>query len=111
MAQRNSSLTAGSSINGVRQQSTSGPPVQDFVTVAVLPPRLPADMATPTGLGPADAFAWDESLNWTHNQKMDQAEEEYRGAKKWMKKAGITTQRKKANDTPPFIFRKVPYDV
>lgn len=95
--------------SGVRHQSMSGPPVQELVTVAVLPPRLPSDMAAPTGLGPAEAFSWDESINWSHNQKINQPEPT--SSKKFMRKIGLTTQRQKATDKPPFIFRKVPYDV
>lgn len=109
MAGRKESITAFSS-SGVRHQSASGAPAQEFVTVAVLPPRLPPDMASPTGVGTADAFAWDEAVNWSHNQKIDQTPSDPKGAKKFMKKIGVSTERKKANDMPPFIMRKVPYD-
>lgn len=87
----------------------SGPPTQDMVKVAVLPPRLPENMAPPTGLGPADAFSWDEAVNWTHNEKLGKAEPTER--KKFMRGIGLTTQRKAARDGPPFVFREVPYDV
>lgn len=80
----------------------------DFVTVAVLPQRLPEDVAPPTGIGAAAAFDWDERVNWVHNERLDKPEAT--GSKKWMRKAGLTSQRKKANDKPPFIFRKIPYD-
>lgn len=104
-------ITAENSRRGVRQQSASGPPTQEFVTIAVLPPRLPEGVAPPTGLGPADTFSWDESINWSHNEKIDRPENEPTGAQKWLRKSGLTTKRKKANDKPPYIFRKVPYDV
>lgn len=110
MAQRTQSITA-TSRTGARQQSASGPPTQEMVTVAVLPPRLPPDMASPTGVGTADVFAWDEAVNWSHNQKIDQNEPEAKGSRKWMKKIGVSTDRKKATDMPPFIMRKVTYDV
>lgn len=111
MSERKPSLTAENGARGIRQQSASGPPTQEFVTVAVLPPRLPPGMAPPTGLGPADVFSWDERVNWVHNDKLDTPENAPKGAKKWFKKAGLTTQRKKATDLPPFIHRQVPYDV
>lgn len=111
MSQRNMSITATTATRGARHQSASGPPTQEFVTVAVLPPRLPADVAPPTDLGPADVFSWDESVNWRHNEKIDKPEDKPTGAKKWIKKAGLTTKRKSASDKPPFIMRQVPYDV
>lgn len=111
MSQLKPNLTAENGARGVRQQSTSGPPTQEFVTVAVLPPRLPEGMAPPTGLGPADIFSWDESINWVHNEKIIKPENEPKGAKAWIKKAGLTTQRKKATEMPPFIHRQVPYDM
>lgn len=109
MAQRTQSITASTS-GGVRHQSASGAPAQEFVTVAVLPPRLPPDMASPTGVGTADAFSWDEAVNWSHNQKINQTEPDPKGAHKFMRKIGVSTERKKANEMPPFIMRKVPYD-
>lgn len=109
MTSRKESITAVSS-KGVRHQSASGAPAQEFVTVAVLPPRLPPDMASPTGVGTADAFAWDEAVNWSHNQKINQDQPDPKGPRKWMHKIGVSTERKKANDMPPFIMRKVPYD-
>lgn len=93
----------------VRKQSMAGAPMQDMVKVAVLPPRLPEDMAAPTGLGPADCMAWDESVNWKHNEKLDKPEAT--GSKKFLRGIGLTTQRKKKSDTPPFTFREVPYDM
>jgi hypothetical protein len=110
MTERTTSITA-TSAKGARHQSISGPPAQEFVTVAVLPPRLPENMAAPTGIGTADAFAWDEAINWSHNQPINQNEQEPKGSKKMWKKMGVTTQRKKATDMPPFMMRKVPYDV
>ena len=95
-----------------RTQSASGPPVQEVVTVAVLPPRLAPGTAPPTGIAASDAFSWDEAVNWQHNEKLTQGPENLSKAKGLSRKIGFTTQRKKANeDTPPFIFRKVPYDV
>lgn len=87
----------------------SGPPTQEMVKVAVLPPRLPADMGAPTGLGPAEAFSWDESLNWRHNEKIDQPQPT--NSKKFLRTIGLTTQRKASREGPPFIFREVPYEV
>lgn len=93
-----------------RTQSVSDPPTMELVKVAVLPPRLPADMAPPTGVGAADVFSWDESVNWIHNEKLDE-EKKVSSTKNFMRKAGLTTKREKANaDTPPFVFRQVPYD-
>lgn len=98
-----------------RKQSAAGPPTQEFVSVAVLPPRLPANMAPPTGLGPAEALSWDERLNWRHNEAI---QEESSGQQKqkrkgsFLKRAGLTTERQaRNNDNPPFTFRQVPYDV
>ena len=92
-----------------RTQSASGPPSKDMVSVAVLPPRLKGGMAPPTGLGPAEAFSWDESLNWQHNDPIE--EKDVGKAKGFLRKTGITTQRKKANpDLPPFVLRQIPYD-
>ena len=103
---RKESVTRG----GARAQSISGPPVMEVITVAVLPPRLPPGVAPPTGLGAADAMAWDERVNWMHNEQIEE-QREPTSSKKFLRKAGITTQRKKANaEIPPFVFRKVPYD-
>lgn len=104
------SLSAPVGMDRVRTQSLAGPPVQEFVEVAVLPPRLPPNMAAPTGLGPAEAFSWDESVNWIHNNKIDQPQAEKTGVKKLWQKTGVSTRREKHFDTPPFIKRKVPYD-
>ena len=94
-----------------RTQSSSGPPVRENVTVAVLPPRLPPGMAPPTGVGMADAFNWDEAVNWQHNQPVSNSLESNR-RKSFLKRAGLTTERHKRNpDTPPYTFRIVPYDV
>jgi hypothetical protein len=92
-----------------RTQSASGPPVQDTVSVAVLPPRLRAGMAPPTGIAPAGAFSWDEAINWQHNEPEN--EEPAGRRKSFLRKAGLTTQRHKLNpDTPPFVLRQVPYE-
>jgi hypothetical protein len=93
-----------------RTQSASGPATMKTVTVAVLPPRLPAGMGLPTGLGMADAFSWDESINWSHNKPLPKEGEPER-KKSFLKKIGLTTERQKANpDTPPFMMREVPYE-
>jgi hypothetical protein len=92
-----------------RSQSASGPASQEFVSVAVLPPRLQSGMAPPTGIGVADAFSWDEAINWQHNDPI--AEKEVSKTKSMFRKAGLTTQRKKNNpDLPPFVLRQIPYD-
>ena len=94
---------------GARRQSSFAAPVQDVVKVAVLPARLPADMAPPTGLGPAMAISWDERVNWRHNESIDSAKDQK--PKSIWKKAGFTRDRKARNeDLPPFTFREVPYD-
>lgn len=95
-----------------RTQSASEAPSMQFVKVAVLPPRLPADVAPPTGIAAAEAISWDESVNWKHNEKIGKDQQQATKGKTWMRKAGLTTQRKKANeDLPPFVFRDIPYDV
>ena len=92
-----------------RTQSASGPPSKDMVSVAVLPPRLNSNLAPPTGLGPAEAFSWDESLNWQHNDPIQ--EKEVSKTRGFLRKTGITTQRKRVNpDLPPFVLRQIPYD-
>ena len=94
-----------------RKQSASGPPVVDNVTVAVLPPRLPPGMAPPTGVGMADVFGWDESVNWQLNQPVSESPEPSR-RKSFLKRAGLTTDRQRRNpDIPPYMFRVVPYEV
>lgn len=68
-------------------------------------------MAPPTGLGLADAFSYDESLNWQHNEPIN--EEQPGRRKSLFRKVGLTTQRKRAHaedDLPPFVFRQIPYD-
>ena len=91
-------------------QSSSGPAQVEWVSVAVLPPRLPPGLAPPTGIGAADAFSWDEAINWQHNNPIP-TEEQAGRRKSFLKKAGLTTQRYKRNpDTPPYIFRSVRYD-
>jgi hypothetical protein len=101
------------SIGRVRtaSQSESSEPIMKTVTVAVLPPRLPSGMAPPTGIGTADCFSWDEAVNWQHNDPATQEEPGRR--KSFMRKVGLTTQRKRAgedDDLPPFVMRQVPYD-
>lgn len=93
-----------------RQQSSSGPPEQEMVTVAVLPPRLPKGMAPPTGLGAADTFSWDEAINWQHNDPYEDPNAPPR-KKSFLKKIGLTGERTRAHpDLPPFIMRQIPYD-
>ena len=93
-----------------RTQSSSGPPAQQMVSVAVLPPRLAPGVAPPTGIGAAEAFSWDEAINWQHNDPIKE-EEEVGKTKRFFRKAGITTQRTKLNpDLPPFVLRQIPYD-
>jgi len=95
-----------------RTQSASGPPVQETVTVAVLPPRMAPGQAPPTGIAASEAISWDEAVNWQHNEKLNQGSETMSKGRSFSRKIGFTTQRKKANaDAPPFIFRTVPYDV
>lgn len=95
-----------------RTQSASGPPVQETVTVAVLPPRMAPGQAPPTGIAASEAISWDEAVNWQHNEKLNQVPETMSKGRSISRKVGFTTQRKKANaDAPPFIFRKVPYDM
>lgn len=90
-----------------RAQSASGPPTMEMVKVAVLPPRLPKGMAPPTRVGAADIFAWDEAINWQHNDSIN--EEEPGRRKSFMRKVGLTTQRKRLHeDLPPFMMREVP---
>jgi hypothetical protein len=94
-------------------QSSKGPPVQQMVSVAVLPPRLNTGFAPPTGIGGSEAMSWDESLNWQHNERIKKGGEEAPDGrrKSFMRKAGLTTQRQKVNpDTPPFVLRQIPYD-
>lgn len=86
----------------------SSQPTQQTVRVAVLPPRLPPDMAPPTGLGPSDNFNWDERLNWLHNETIDGDKDTSR-RKSILGKVGYTRERKKRHDTPPFLMREVPY--
>ena len=82
-----------------------------MVSCAVLPPRLPSGMAPPTGTAVAGAISFDESLNWQHNKAVEEGPVSRR--KSLFRKAGLTTQRKRANeedDLPPFIMRQIPYD-
>ncbi|KIW24266.1 uncharacterized protein PV07_09993 [Cladophialophora immunda] len=92
-------------------QSDSAPPSVRMVSCAVLPPRLPAGMAPPTGIGASEAISYDESLNWEHNQSA--LEEEPSRRKSLFRKVGLTTQRKRRDpedDLPPFVMRQIPYD-
>ncbi|KIW78349.1 hypothetical protein Z517_08184 [Fonsecaea pedrosoi CBS 271.37] len=82
-----------------------------MVSCAVLPPRLPAGMAPPTGIGASEAFSYDEALNWEHNKAV--REEEPSRRKSLFRKVGLTTQRKRRDsedDLPPFVMRQIPYD-
>lgn len=68
-------------------------------------------MAPPTGIGTADAFAWDEAVNWQHNDAAEEPDPSRR--KSFLRKIGMTTQRKRTGedeDLPPFRMRQVPYD-
>lgn len=100
-----------------RRQSSTSAPVQERVTVAVLPPRLPIGYTPPTGIGMADAFGWDESLNWERNAPVNhptnQLVSDAQRRPSLFKKLGLTTQRERANpksDLPPFVMRSVPYE-
>lgn len=100
-----------------RKQSSKSAPVQERVTVAVLPPRLPIGYTPPTGVGMADAFSWDESLNWSHNAPLhhstNQPDSHSQRKPSLVKKMGLTTKRERANpesDLPPFVMRSVPYE-
>lgn len=99
-----------------RKQSASEPPLQQMVSCAVLPPKLPAGMAPPTGVGAAEAFGWDEALNYQHNNPIapntggGSAQDTPR-RKSFLKKMGLTGERTKLHDDmPPFIMRQIPYD-
>jgi hypothetical protein len=100
-----------------RRQSSVAAPVTEWVTVAVLPPRIPIGYTPPTGVGMADAFSWDESLNWSQNAPLhhstNQPASHAQRKASLLKKLGLTTQRTRANptsDLPPFVMRSVPYD-
>lgn len=93
-----------------RQQSASAPPIQQFVSVAVLPPRFAQGVAPPSGIAAAECFNWDERINWRHNEPIDK-ETDKTEKKSFLKKIGISTDRKKRNeDVPPFQFRQIPYE-
>jgi hypothetical protein len=93
------------------QQSASAPASQQMVSVAVLPPRFAQGVAPPSGIAAAECFNWDERVNWTHNEPVEK-EDDKSEKKSFMKKIGLSTDRKKRNeDLPPFQFRQVPYDV
>lgn len=101
-----------------RRQSSASAPVTDRVTVAVLPPRIPFGYNPPTSVGmAADAFGWDESLNWSQNAPLhhstNQPASHSQRKPSLAKKMGFTTKRERANpesDLPPFVMRSVPYD-
>jgi hypothetical protein len=93
-----------------RTQSASGPATMQMVSVAVLPPRLPQGIVSPTGMGWADAFSRDESINWQHNNTLPQEGGAER-KKSFLKRASLTTEKKKRNpDLPPFVMRQIPYE-
>jgi hypothetical protein len=99
-----------------RRQSSSSAPVQERVTVAVLAPRIPVGFTPPTGVGMADVFNWDETLNWSQNAPLhhpnNQPASPFHRKPSLIKKLGLTTQRERANpqsDLPPFVMRSVPY--
>ena len=100
-----------------RRQSSASAPVQERVTVAVLPPRLILGYTPATGVGMADAFSWDESLNWSHNAPLhhstNQPASHSQRKPSLVKKLGLTIKRERANpkaDLPPFVMRSVPYE-
>lgn len=100
-----------------RRQSSASAPVQERVTVAVLPPSLPHEFAPPTGVGMADVFNWDESLNWSQHAPLhhstNQPASHSQRKPSLVKKMGFTTKRERANpksDLPPFVMRSVPYE-
>lgn len=95
-----------------QSQSVSGPATQEMVTVAVLPPRLPPGMGEADGMGVAGAVNWDENVNAQHNRLLPKHDQQLSSGKRFMKKAGLTRDRKKTHkDMPPFRMRTVPYDV
>ena len=95
-----------------RAQSVTGPAAQETVTIAVLAPRLPPGMGEADGQGVADAISWDANVNSQHNRPLPKGDESLSGKKKFLKKAGVTKDRKKAHEEmPPFRMRTVPYDV
>ena len=92
-------------------QSDTAPPSLRMVSCAVLPPRLPAGLAPPTGIAASWAVSYDEALNWQYNNSAEEQEPSRR--KSLFRKAGITTQRKRAggnDDLPPFVMRQIPYE-
>ncbi|KIW86747.1 uncharacterized protein Z519_12660 [Cladophialophora bantiana CBS 173.52] len=94
----------------VASQSDSAPPSVKMVSCAVLPPRLPAGRAPPTGIGASEAFSFDEALNWEHNNSAH--EEEPSRRRSFFRKVGLTTQCKRSDpedDLPPFVMRQIPY--
>lgn len=100
-----------------RRQSSASAPVQERVTVAVLPPRLIVGYTPPTGVGMADAFNWDEALNWSQNAPLhhstNQPASHSQRKPSLAKKMGLTVRRERANpksDLPPFVMRSVPYE-
>lgn len=63
-------------------------------------------------MGVAGAVGWDVNVNAQHNRLLPKDGEGLSSGKRFLKKAGITLDRKKAhNDMPPFRMRTVPYDV
>jgi hypothetical protein len=94
-----------------RQVSISDPAPVQMVTVAVLPPRLPSTPGGPrTGVPMADAFNWDEMINWTPSPAELERQQQKQRSKNPLKR-GLTTARQKRNpDLPPFVMRQVPYE-
>lgn len=69
-------------------------------------------MGEADGMGAAGAVNWDENVNAQYNRLLPKDDEELSSGKRFLKKAGITRDRKKAHkDMPPFRMRTVPYDV
>ena len=95
-----------------RAQSLTGPAIQETVNIAVLAPRLPPGMGEADGQGAADVISWNAGLNSQHNRPLPKGDDRLSSKKKVLKKAGLTTERKKAHeDMPPFRMRTVPYEI
>jgi hypothetical protein len=92
-------------------QSDTSPPSVKMVSCAVLPPKLPAGMAPPSGVAPTVGVGYDDRLNWEHFQSNEPTEPGRR--KSLFRKLSLTTQRKRASqedDIPPFIMAQIPYN-
>jgi hypothetical protein len=111
MDRRKSSVKESVGRSMMQKQQAGAPPVQEWVSVAVLPPQLPRGMAPPSGVGAAGTFGWDEALNWQHNEPIEQADKPRK--KSIMMKIGMTPERQrrsKDNGFPPYTMRQVRYE-